>query len=1277
MLNCFGSSLENPNLEATEKLREITGINDLNVYGYGFSGLKMVDLDKQDENVIGKLENAYQHFPNNDTLFFVEIGGNDITSMSPSRAYTLITPEQLQKFQSDLNAVFEKANERNNDVIISDITFRSYRNPLEINSAENFIVDFSGSGPYIENEFRPRQIEHQPHFLNTDNKSVVDSYNFIRNNWTALLHTDGVHLNSSSYTALQEFILERVSYLFTDTNMPNPVEIDFNQHSDLIVIDIGTIDKNEYNDRSAIYHPINFSAITSIAPVTTLLKTITGKDIGNLILDTSITDLNQDNIGVSTNTILPEDENASYKNWDVYSKEIMETALYFSEGESLTIKLTGLEINSEYDINFVGSTSELDGGTLKLKNNINLNEDEILTTSTTPEIGHFIAETNSLGELELTATSSSGRGYLSGISVEYIGPVQFEEVIVGETSDAGVRYRSDTGLIQVVDLTNDGLHIGNRSSTYLLLHKVIYVFKLPEIPSGKTLDNVTFSFYHSGRDGFNNITYQVDLRGIRYNSNSGVVISDYNANGTLIQEGILNVPLAPPRGISTSETGSLNLKNWINELYNEGATAGDYIFLKLEPDSIPGNTTINSFKVDSANNLDENRTPKLLLEYAISSYTVNFKDWNGGILKTETVSNGGFATAPTDPTRIGYTFIGWDTNFNNIISDLNVTAQYTVNSYTVNFKDWNGDILKTEDVNYGFSATSPTEPIRTGYTFIGWLPSDFTSITQDTNIIAQYTINSYTVNFKDWNGDILKTEDVNYGFSATSPTEPTRTGYTFIGWLPSDFTFITQDTNIIAQYTINSYIVNFKDWNGDILKTEDVNYGFSATSPTNPTRTGYTFIGWLPSDFTSITQDTNIIAQYTINQYTITFDTNGGSEISSITQDYNTVITPPTNPTKTGYTFESWSPVLPSNMPSENSTHIAQYILNNLQNTVNDINFEGIDNITLDINNSIVQGNNYISGLSKVKLSDSYNTILEFDHNFLETNLDLSKITIQRTDTSIIVNLSDQLQNDKNKTIYLPNNNFSRLCVKDQPLLTISQISSSCDQNGEYDFTQCIENGSYDYNGVSCIKVGDIFKFDNLRHSGVLGVVLSSSGNSGGSSNNRIPLLSLKVLNIDLNNFCKNDLLNIKISSKSYIKKATLNILSDLNTTIYSGNIFSDNPLGDLKLFDTIKLSKGNYKLIVSSDGFLNKKELFTIIDCNVSLDTNEDNIVIIPQINDKNISEEDSLIEDNNASSNNTAFKQVKSSYKKLTSNSLIYSLIAIVIILIIVVILFIYFRK
>ena len=130
----------------------------------------------------------------------------------------------------------------------------------------------------------------------------------------------------------------------------------------------------------------------------------------------------------------------------------------------------------------------------------------------------------------------------------------------------------------------------------------------------------------------------------------------------------------------------------------------------------------------------------VVLELELTYHTVTFKDWNGTVLKTQQVEHGKAATAPANPTRTGYTFTGWDKAFTNVTADLVVTAQYSANTYTVTFKDWNGTVLKTQQVQYGGAATAPANPTRTGYTFTGW-DKAFTNVTADLVVTAQYVQN--------------------------------------------------------------------------------------------------------------------------------------------------------------------------------------------------------------------------------------------------------------------------------------------------------------------------------------------------------------------------------------------------------------------------------------------------------------------------------------------------------------------------------------------------------
>ena len=154
-----------------------------------------------------------------------------------------------------------------------------------------------------------------------------------------------------------------------------------------------------------------------------------------------------------------------------------------------------------------------------------------------------------------------------------------------------------------------------------------------------------------------------------------------------------------------------------------------------------GNTT-NSVQVScKGNNKNASGTVTFSdLVYTVTyvlEYTVTFKDWDGTVLETQTVEEGSSATAPSNPTRDGYNFTGWDVDFSNVTSNLTVTAQYSIQSYTVIFKDWNGTILKTQTVNYGSAVIAPSDPTREGYKFTGW-DNDFNNVISDLIVTAQY-----------------------------------------------------------------------------------------------------------------------------------------------------------------------------------------------------------------------------------------------------------------------------------------------------------------------------------------------------------------------------------------------------------------------------------------------------------------------------------------------------------------------------------------------------------
>ncbi len=199
----------------------------------------------------------------------------------------------------------------------------------------------------------------------------------------------------------------------------------------------------------------------------------------------------------------------------------------------------------------------------------------------------------------------------------------------------------------------------------------------------------------------------------------------------------------------------------------------------------------------------------------------------------------------------------------------------------------------------------------------------------------------------------MNVQTISYDVATTLTANAfTRTGYTFNGWnTKADGTGtsyadgasikLTADTTLYAQWTANTYTVKFNGNGGTGSMSDQVfTYDTEGTLSDNKfTRAGYTFNGWKDNDGNKTYNDgasvknltaTNgaaitLYAQWKVNQYTLTFNTNGGSAISAITQDYGTAVTAPANPTKEGYTFNGWDKEIPSTMPAENLTFTAQW----------------------------------------------------------------------------------------------------------------------------------------------------------------------------------------------------------------------------------------------------------------------------------------------------------------------------------------------------------------
>ena len=251
-------------------------------------------------------------------------------------------------------------------------------------------------------------------------------------------------------------------------------------------------------------------------------------------------------------------------------------------------------------------------------------------------------------------------------------------------------------------------------------------------------------------------------------------------------------------------------------------------------------------------------------------------------------------------------------------------------TYTVTFNDGVNEPT-TQTVTDGEKATKPADPTRTGYTFAGWFAEgaetayDFdAAVTGNLTLTARWTANTYTVTFNA-NGGTVATESKDVTFDAAYgelPT-PTRTGYDFAGWQDKSGNKVTastvfstaDDVTLTAQWTAKTFNVTFDAGEGvSDPAAQTVTYGTAYGQLPTVSRDGYTFAGWYDGEgqVTAATvfdgtADVTLTARWTANEYTVTFDANGGTvDPASMTVTFGEAFGTLPTPTRDGYAFAGW-----------------------------------------------------------------------------------------------------------------------------------------------------------------------------------------------------------------------------------------------------------------------------------------------------------------------------------------------------------------------------------
>ena len=309
--------------------------------------------------------------------------------------------------------------------------------------------------------------------------------------------------------------------------------------------------------------------------------------------------------------------------------------------------------------------------------------------------------------------------------------------------------------------------------------------------------------------------------------------------------------------------------------------------------------------------------------WTVNSYKITF-DVDGNLTE-KTFKYGESVVAIENPTKVGHTFAGWSKELpvKMPANDLYVSATWRVNSYKLTF-DVDGNL--TEKIfKYGEPVVAIENPTKVGHTFAGWskeLPVKMPA--NDLYVSATWRVNSYTITF-DVDGNLTE-KTFKYGETVVAIENPTKVGHTFTGWseeLPVKMP--ANDITVEATWTVNSYKITF-DVDGNLTE-KTLKYGETVVAIENPTKVGHTFAGWseeLPE--TMPANDITVEATWTVNSYKITFDVDGN--LTEKTFKYGESVTAIENPTKVGYTFAGWSPVLPETMPAEDLTVKATWTVN-------------------------------------------------------------------------------------------------------------------------------------------------------------------------------------------------------------------------------------------------------------------------------------------------------------------------------------------------------------
>ena len=293
-------------------------------------------------------------------------------------------------------------------------------------------------------------------------------------------------------------------------------------------------------------------------------------------------------------------------------------------------------------------------------------------------------------------------------------------------------------------------------------------------------------------------------------------------------------------------------------IYKENVVFSDLFTLSLQKEGYTGRLYRDAdFLKPLTKDSKVKNGDTVYVKWTINKYTVTFMDGEKVLATFTNVTHGDTVTAPEVPEKDGKTFSKWDKDFSKVTSDLTINAVYDVDTFTVTFKDGE-KVLETQTVEYEAAATAPDTARLSppeGMHFAKW-DKDFSKVTEDIEVSAVYELNEYTVTFK--NGETtLKTEMVKHGFAATAPNVYDTATKKFVGWDKS-FDNVTSDLIVNAKFETKKFTLTFINFDGTTVYTAEVEYGASIDSHFETADSAATYDdildydGWYKADGTRI-----------------------------------------------------------------------------------------------------------------------------------------------------------------------------------------------------------------------------------------------------------------------------------------------------------------------------------------------------------------------------------------------------------------------------------------